>query len=357
VASRVLITGAGTGASNNFIRSLRAGEPSLVIVGCSSDRFFLKKSTADRNYLIARTTHPSILNSLRRVINAERIDLVIPNSDTDVKVVASLRDQLPCRVFLPRNDVVDLCQDKCELAGFLRARGVPAPLTYPVTHLDHVEDLFRQLGPRSRLWCRIRNGAGSMGAMPVRTPAQARGWMSYWEEMRGVSATAFTLSEYLPGRDFACQSLWKDGKLVLIKTTQRLAYLGAGNTPSGMSSVGTIHKTIHEPRLAEVSIAAVRVLDSKISGAFSIDLKEDADGTPCITEINVGRLLSGTTIFDLTGKHNMAVTYVKLALDQTTMIAEPYDVVDGYYMVRDLDTTPDIFHADELLEGIQDARL
>ena len=41
---RLLITGAGTGASNNLVRSLRGGDPSLRIVGVNSDRFVLKKS-------------------------------------------------------------------------------------------------------------------------------------------------------------------------------------------------------------------------------------------------------------------------------------------------------------------------
>lgn len=353
---RLLITGAGTGATNNLVQSLRAGDPSLFIVGCNSDRFFLKKSAANRNYLVARATHPAISESLRHVIQAERIDLLIPNSDTDVRVVSTLRDELPCRVFLPRKAVIELCQDKYELASFLRSRGVPAPLTHPLTHLRDVDEIFCQLGLQSRLWCRIRAGAGSQGAIPVKTPAQARSWIDYWQEMRGVPVTAFTLSEYLPGRDFACQCLWKDGNLVLVKTTERLGYLGAGNTPSGTSSIGTIHKTVHEPRVAEASVAAVRVLDEGVSGAFSIDLKEDRAGQPCVTEINVGRLLSGTTIFDLTGKYNMATTYVSLALDQPVDISDPYDVAEDFYMVRDLDTTPDVFHADELLRGLHDAR-
>ena len=33
-----------------------------------------------------------------------------------------------------------------------------------------------------------------------------------------------------------------------------------------------------------------------------------------------------------------------------------YDVAPDYYMVRDLDTLPAIVHADNLFEGIEDAR-
>lgn len=354
--ARVLVTGAGTGATNNLIRSLRAGDPALSVAGCHDDPFFLRKSCADRHYLVHPATDPRFGESLRRVVERAVIDLIVPTTDTDVKVTAELREQLPCRLFLPPKEVIELCQDKYELATFLRSRGVPAPLTVAVRGLAGIPRLFRSFTPGARLWCRVRTGAGSYGATPVTTPAQARSWISYWETMRGVPASAFTLSEHLPGRDFACQSLWKDGRLVLIKTTERLSYFGGGSAPSGVSSIAGVHKTVREPRVAQVSADAVRALDDRVSGAFSVDLKADATGTPCVTEINVGRLLSGTTIFDVTGRHNMAATYVRLALDQRVAIDDPYDVTEGQYMVRDLDTLPDIFAGAELFEGIEDAR-
>jgi len=60
--------------------------------------------------------------------------------------------------------------------------------------------------------------------------------------------------------------------------------------------------------------------------------------------------------FDLAGKHNMTVTYVRLALDEPVAVSEPYDTVEDHYFVRDIDALPGIFHADELFEGIRDAR-
>jgi carbamoyl-phosphate synthase large subunit len=327
-----------------------------VIVGAHDDPFLLRKSSADCNFLVSRRTDAHFIECLGRVIEQAEIDLVIPTTDPDVRVIGEVRDQLACQTFLPRQPVIELCQDKFALTTFLRARGIPAPETCAVTDLESIEGLVAKLGRDARFWCRIRTGAGSRGAAPVASATQARAWISYWNVMRGVPPSAFTLSEYLPGRDFACQSLWKDGRLVLIKTTERVAYFGGAGTPSGVSSIGAIHKTVREPRVAEVSAAAVRALEPRSTGAFSVDLKEDDDGVPCVTEINVGRLLSGTTIFDLTGRHNMAATYVRLALDQPVAIDDPYDAVSDFYMVRDLDTLPDVFHGDALLDGVEDAR-
>jgi hypothetical protein len=188
----------------------------------------------------------------------------------------------------------------------------------------------------------------------VNTPEDARAWIGYWERMRGVPAANFTLSEYLPGRDFACQSLWRDGRLVLIKTVERLAYLGAETRASGTSSIASLAKTVKDVRVVETCLRAIRALDPNASGAFSVDLKENAAGVPCVTEINAGRFITMMNFFDLTGTHNMSATYVRLALDEPVAIADPNDVVEDRYLVRGVDAVPAIFSADDLFEGIEE---
>ncbi len=356
MAARLLIMSAGTGASNNLVRSLGAGDPSLVVLGCHEDRFILKRSSADGNYLIPSSRHPKWAAALRHIIRTEKIDLLIPTTDADVQAVSRARSKLRDWLFLPRQKVIKLCQDKYRLAAFLRAKRLRAPVTYPVTDLRRLDAVFRRFARGSTVWCRIRTGTGSMGAIPVRSPGQARSWIGYWQEMRGVPATSFSLSEYLPGRDLGCQSLWKDGTLVLIKTYERLSYLVTGSQPSQVSSISALAKTVYEPRVRDICKKAIQELDAKISGIFSVDLKEDARGVPCITEINAGRFSSATNIFDLTGKYNMAVTYVHLFVGELVDVREEYDVADGYYMLRDLDMPPGIFHADDFFEGIEDAR-
>ena len=353
---RLLVPGAGTGSGNSLIRSLRSGDSSFVVIGYHDDRFVLRKSTADRNYLVPPRAHPRCAAALRTIVRSERIDLLIPNTDEDVSFVSRLRGTLACRLFLPSRRVIALCQDKYRLTTHLGSRGVPVPRTLPVRSGSTVSRAFRELGRPSRVWCRIRSGSGSRGAAPLTNPRQAVNWIAYWREMRGVPASAFTIAEYLPGRDFACQSLWKDGELVLVKTVERLSYFGGGSQPSGASSIAALAKTVIEPRVVDACVAAVRTLGRRVTGAFSVDLKENARGVPCITEINAGRFITMLNFFDLTGKHNMTLTYVRLALDEPPEVSEPYDATEDHYFVRDVDALPGIFHADELFEGIRDAR-
>jgi len=356
VGPRLLVTDAGTGATNNLVRSLRAGDNSVFVAGCQADQFYLKASAADRNFLIPQPSHPGFGEAIRRIVETARIDLVLPNTDAAVRALSEARALIPCRVFLPDRAVIELCQDKLELTRFLARRGIPVPRTVPVSALGDLERLFRRFRRAPQLWCRIRMGSGSHGAAPVRSPAQARSWIRYWHEMRGVSPTSFTLSEYLPGRDFACQSLWKDGRLVLVKTCERLSYFEGGSQPSGRSSIAGLARTVHEPRVVEVSTRAVRALDPRVSGAFSVDLKEDARGEPCVTEINAGRFITLMNLFDLTGRHNMAETYVRIALARPVAITNVYDAAPDHYFVRNVDAEPVIFPASRFFAGVEDVR-
>jgi len=351
VSARVLVLEAGSAASNNLIRSLKSGDPSLVIVGCNDSRFVLKKSAADRNYLlpVGSQTYGA---ALRRIVKAEHIDLLVPTSDADVLEISKLRSRLACRTFLPRRAVIERCQDKYDLTVFLRRRGIPAPLTYPIADIERIESVFRRFSPRRKLWCRIREGTGSYGAIPVTGPEQARSWIAYWEQMRAVPPGSFTLSEYLPGRDFCVQSLWDGGTLVLAKMAERITYLDGGS-PSGVSSTPALAKTAFDRRILEVCTKAIRALDAKASGVFFLDIKESEDGRPCITEINAGRFATITNIHDLTGKHNMAVTFVRLALGARIRIPKASDFAEGYYLVRSVDTLPAVIRKSELFEGIE----
>ena len=351
--ARVLILSAGTGATNNLMRGLRAGDGDLVIVGMHADRFTLRKSAADRNYLVPAPDDAGFLAALQTVVAKEDIDLCIPGGDDDVRLLSDLRGPLAGRVFLPPAAVIETCQDKYRTSVRLREHGVPAPLTFEVTDLDALDEIFAKL-PGPRRWCRIRTGSGSRGAIPVTRPAQARAWIEYWGEMRGVPVTAFTVSEYLPGRDFASQSVWRDGTLLLTKVCERLSYFGGGAQPSGMSSTPGLARTVIEPEVIAVCVAAIRAVDARPAGVYTLDLKADAAGRPCVTEINAGRFAMITPFFDSTGRHNMAATLVRVFRGEPTAIPEPDDSTEDWYMIRDLDTLPGIYHADELFDGIYD---
>jgi carbamoyl-phosphate synthase large subunit len=136
---------------------------------------------------------------------------------------------------------------------------------------------------------------------------------------------------------------------------ERITYLDSGS-PSGVSSTPALARTAFVPRVVKVCKKAIRALDASASGVFFVDIKERGDGEPCITEINAGRFATITNIHDLAGKHNMAVTFVRLALGERIRIRRASDFARDYYLVRSVDTMPAVIRGDELSEGIKDAR-
>ncbi len=353
MTTRVLILGAGTAAGENLIRSLRTADPSLTLLGGHDDRFVLKRSAAAARILLPPSRSRAFVRAVSRLVDDRHVDLVMPTSDTHVQALSDGRRRLGRALFLPHHSVVALCRDKYRLTRALRRCGIPAPATYPVTTLAAVDELFARLGRRP-LWCRPRTGTCARGGAAVVSPDQARSWIRLWQTMQGVPVRSFTLSEYLPGREILCQSVWDRGRLVLASTFERLSYFGVDNIPSGVTSLSSLAKTVVAPAAVDVCRRAVRAIAPAASGAFSIDVKEDGAGRPHVTEINAGRFFMAMTAFDRVLKHNMALTYVQVALGARLEFGETYDAVDDYYMARDLDVEPAIFHADDAFDGIDE---
>src|SRR3989442_1616 len=93
----LLHLGAGSGAANNLVRSLRACDRSMAIIGAHHDRFVLRGAPTERRYLLPSLSHPGFVGAVNRLIAAERIDVLIPTSDADVRTLAATRPSLGCR--------------------------------------------------------------------------------------------------------------------------------------------------------------------------------------------------------------------------------------------------------------------
>src|SRR5262245_31844310 len=171
MSRRILITRAGSGPCNNLMRSFQRDDASNILIGCNSDRFVLKQSPAQRNFLVAPPEpegEPSYAfdRDLRAVIVRAGADLVIPGNDDDALLLAMLheREPLPCRTFLPAHKTIALCHDKYALYELFRRHDIPVATTYTVSDRASLAEAWRALAPRELAWCRIRHGCASVGA-------------------------------------------------------------------------------------------------------------------------------------------------------------------------------------------------
>jgi carbamoyl-phosphate synthase large subunit len=345
----VLITGVGGGGSNNLIRGLQSDGFDGRIIGSNVSKYYLAKSPVKENYLLPRGDQEGYEDALKTVIRKEGVDLIIPNNGTEVRAVSKLRRRLPTNVFLPPHCDIKLCQDKFELSNVLDEAGVPVAESRVVENLDEIPAIFEDLDS-DMVWCRLRRGSGSKGATKVRTPSQARHWIEYWEDMREIDRGEFTLNEYLPGRDYAFQSLWKDGELVLSKALERLSYYFGDNRASGQSSTPQVGKLLYDEKIQETCERAIQTVNKNATGLYAVDLKENENGVPHVTEINIGRFFMITNAFNEVGQYNMGDVYIKLGMGENPSIQNRRRDIgnEATYLIRELDTEPLLVTESEL---------
>ncbi len=338
---RILCTGAGGPAGINFTMSLCAAPEKVVLVGTDSNEYFLNLAIMESKYLIPRARDSAYIDKLNEIIRKEHIEFLHAQPDVEVEVVSENREKLEAPVFLPTKTAVKACQDKLESARIWKKKNVPVARIIEVKRDEDIEKAFAEFG--SPIWVRARHGAGGKGSTPADNRETAVSWMKYWKS-RNVD-WEFIAQEHLPGRNIAFHSLWKDGEIVTSMARERLEYIYAYLAPSGITGTPAVQRTVHDDRVNRTSTEAVLSIDSRFTGIASVDLKENAAGVPCVTEINPGRMFTTSYFFSYASKilrndysANIPYLYTKLAFKETVPEMPKYNVLPkDVYWIRHMD--------------------
>jgi carbamoyl-phosphate synthase large subunit len=338
---RTLITGAGGPAGINFAMSLQIAPEKVFTVGTESNEYFTHLAMTDRKYSISKATEPDYVAMLNRIIEKEKVEFVHAQPDIEVEIVSENREKLKANVFLPSKQAVRICQDKLESAERWQKNHVPVAKFLELHEESDVADAFEQLG--SPIWIRARHGAGGRGSTPANKKDTALSWIKYWKS-RNVG-WQFIAQENLPGRNIGFHSLWKDGELVTSMSRERIEYIYPYLAPSGITGTPSVQRTIHDKRANEIGTKAVLSIDRHFNGIACVDLKENKEGTPCVTEINAGRMFTTSFFFSYASKilrkdpyANIPYLYTKLASEEDIPRIPQYDVLpENVYWIRHID--------------------
>jgi carbamoyl-phosphate synthase large subunit len=343
---RILVTGAGGPAGVNFIRSLRAAPEPMHIVGCDANRFHLEWPDVDAAYEAPRCDDPAYLQFLQELIARERIELVHPQPDVEVRFVSEHRDLLPARVALPAPDTIRLLQDKHASGERWAQAGIAGAPSLLIDGPEDLERAARELG--LPFWLRATEGAGGIGSTPVDDVDVAVHWMAYWRG-RGKQ-WRWVAQQMLPGANLAFTSLWDDGELVTSQVRERREYIYPYLAPSGVTGTPVDAVTVDRPDVDELATRAVLAVDPRATGVFCVDLKEDGDGVPRPTEVNCGRFFTTSHFFTAAGI-NIPHLYVRLAYGEALPSVPRYCAVEpGLHWVRHMDC-PAVLRRDEDLRA------
>jgi predicted ATP-grasp superfamily ATP-dependent carboligase len=311
---RILITGAGGSAAYNFLDSLKQSNEEYYVVGCDMKPYHLELMPCNKKYLVPGVSDQGYVDAINNIIGKEDIEFVHPQPDVEVAFLSKHADKINAKVFLPPAEAVEACHDKMEFNKILTDKGVAVPKAYHINSQDDLKRALKELLKiQPKIWLRATRGAGSRASLPINSFYQGDAWVDYWRTFRGIDYGDFMASEFLPGHEFAWQSLWYEGELVTAQARERLEYIFGNLTPSGQTSSPSVAKTVNRDDINEAGQAAVRAISDKPHGVFCVDMKEGADGSPKVTEINPGRFFTTSNFFAHAGS-NMPAMYIELGL-------------------------------------------
>jgi carbamoyl-phosphate synthase large subunit len=207
--------------------------------------------------------------------------------------------------------------------------------------------VFNKLG--NDFWVRSSSGTSGLGSLRVDGEESLKNWVQI-----NPGVKTFLASKFLPGRNLACKLLYFNGKLIRSACGERVNYIMAKVAPSGITGNTSFGRLLNEPKLVEVATKAMdelfKVSGSPKHGFFTVDFKEDADGTPYITEVNV-RHVAFTQCF-AAGGANFAEDTIRI------MDGDPnydynykmYEFEKGLIFLRDVDSLPIMMREENLLK-------
>lgn len=338
---RVLVTGAGGPASINFIMSLRISSEKMYIIGVDVNKFRIHLAPTNSKFIVPKATSENYIDALNEIIRKESAEFIHPQPDIEVRVLSENRDKVKANLFLPSKKAIRICQDKFESARIWFKKGIPTARTIEIKNKKDVESAFEKFG--CPIWIRAKYGAGGRGSTAAYNIKTAISWIEYWKA-RGEK-WEFIAQEFLSGRNLAFHSVWKEGELVTSMVRERLEYIYPSLAPSGITGTPTVQRTIHAPKVNEVAVEAVLAIDSNFNGIACVDLKENGEGVPCVTEINAGRMFTTSFFFSYASKilygdyrANFPYIYLKLAYKEEIPNFPKFDVLpENLYWIRHID--------------------
>jgi len=333
VTHRILLTGVGSPASQNVLRSLRDAPEPFTIVGADANRYHLEWGDLDRAYEAPMTDSPEYLPFLLALIEREGIEFLHGQPDWEVAWLCEHADLLPVRTLLPNRAAVAACQDKAVCARRWCEAGVRSDSPRLIEGHESLDEAAAELG--LPLWLRATSGAGARGSCKVEKIEQGRAWLDYWRA-RGVT-WRFMAQEYLPGAEFAFQSVWRRGRIITSAARERLEFVFPQHAPSGVTSSPVVARSVHNAAVNCVATQAILAVDPEPNGIYCVDLKCDVFGKPRPTEVNAGRFFTTSYFFTAAGA-NMPYAYTLLGLGREPEPLLEYDAVPAdLYWIRHID--------------------
>lgn len=222
--------------------------------------------SCDKGFLIKPITHRNYLKQILDIVKSEKVKLVIPTVDLDLKVLAQNRDKfekLGCCVLISNPEVIDICQDKRKTCRFLAKNGFDTPVTMSTRKALSEKNL--------KFPCFLKpwDGYASRGTAIVKNRREL--------EFYAKKIPNCIVQSLARGNEYTCDVYVDfDSHVRCVVPRKRL------EIRSGEVSKAQIVK---DKQIMEVAAAAVEALGAG-PGVITVQLIKNSDGKVQIIEIN-----------------------------------------------------------------------
>lgn len=333
---RILVGGAGGAPALNFIRSLKKAREKFYLIGITCNKYDLckVKTVVNERFLVPPAVDAGYIPVLKQIIKKTKPDFLHAQNDEEVFAVSKYRLQLQVKTFLPRHEVIEICQDKFKSARIWEKAGLVVPKTFLINNENDLKGAFAKI--QGKVWVRAISGAFGKWSLPTDDFDFAKHWINYYQGWGN-----FSVAEYLSPNSITWLSIWRVGELIVAQGRKRLYWEFANRSVSGVTGITGTGITVSDKKVDDLAIKAIKAIDCKPHGIYGVDLTYDKSGLPNPTEINIGRFFTTHQFFTEAGL-NMPYIYLRLAFNEKIPVLRKKinPLRDGLAWVRGMDTEP-----------------
>lgn len=351
---KILITGVGGPTPRSFAIALKKystyAKYELIATDINPLSIGLyQKDLFDKSYIVPKASDANYWEVIERIIQENQIEFAVINPELEVVEWSKRKQQgtLPCKVLLPDYSLTELFVDKSKMTELLKDLDI-VPLSMEFSRNEtNFKPIFDKLG--LGFWVRSTSGTSGLGSLKINSEEDLKNWIKI-----NPAIQIFLASKFLPGRNLACKMLYYDGKLVRSAIGERVNYIMAKVAPSGITGNTSFGRLLNDSYVFEESKRAMNFIfketGAKKHGFFTVDLKEDENGKPYITEVNV-RHVAFNQMFAQAGA-NFAEDTMRLLNNDSTFdkTFKLYEFEKDLIFLRDVDNLPIMMKEGELLK-------
>lgn len=353
--NRILITGVGGPSPKSVARSLKYYSKLRDVKLYGTDCYKYAHGLYDhklyeKTFLVPRVDDENYWDIFEKIISENKINFAVILPELEILKWSKRKEEtdLPCKVLLPDYKFANSVYSKAIMTALLdNTKLVPKSyvLKKDLSNLNEIE-----VGLGYPFWIRGSSGSMGLGSLKIENKESLRNWL-----LINTNVQEFLASTFLPGRNLACKMLYWEGKLVRAACGERVYYLMSKVAPSGITGNSAFGRLLNDEKVFIRAKEAMDILFQKIGakkhGFFTVDLKEDENGLPYVSEVNL-RHVAFSLCFTIGGMNFAEDTIRLLSNDET------YDrnfrlhkfPEDDLIFLRDVDSEPIVMRESGLFQ-------